>query len=172
MSVIKVLIVEDDRLIAENSAIMLRTLGYEVSNICNNSEDALESLKTDQPDIVLIDILLKGDDDGISFASQIRKNFEIPFVYVTATSDKSILERAKVTSPYGYIIKPFNERDLHSNIEMALYKFNTESKLELLNEMLYALNEINLISEEARDEKGYLTTLCDNLIKCFSFNQT
>ncbi len=170
MANIRVLIVEDDRLIAENSAMMLQTLGYEVSGICNNTADALISLSENRPDIILIDILLKGDEDGISFANVLRKDHDIPFVYVTATSDKSILERAKVTSPYGYIIKPFNERDLHSNIEMALYKFQSETKIEHLNEMLYALNDINHLSEDANEEEGYLNLVCEALTRFPSFS--
>ncbi len=166
---IKVLIVEDDRLIAENSSMMLRSQGYEVSDICNSSERALDSIRKNPPDIVLVDILLKGEQDGINFADRLRQDFDIPFVYVTATSDENILERAKVTSPYGYIIKPFNDRDLHSNIEMALYKFHSETRLELLNEMLYALNDISRHSEDALDEDSYLNLLCDTLVRGPSF---
>ncbi len=169
MSKIKVLIVEDDRLIAENSAIMLEKLGYAPCSICNNAEDAIQAIQTDQPDIVLIDILLKGSLDGISFAGQLHRDFDIPFVYVTATYDDHILERAKVTSPYGYIIKPFNERDLHSNIEMALYKYGSERKIEHLNQMLYALNEINQLSIVDDDKNSYLQTLCQTLTKFPSF---
>jgi len=166
---IKVLIVEDDRLIAENSSMMLKTQGYEVSDICNSSESALNSIKTNPPDIVLVDILLKGEQDGINFADTLRQDYDIPFVYVTATSDEHILERAKVTSPYGYIIKPFNDRDLHSNIEMALYKYHSETRLGLLNEMLYALNDISRHSEDTMDEVGYLNLLCDTLVRGPSF---
>lgn len=169
MGKIKVLIVEDDRLIAENSTIMLHTLGYDVCEICSNSEDAIREIESNRPDIVLIDILLSGDQDGISFADNLRNIHDLPFVYVTATSDEVILERAKLTSPYGYIIKPFNGRDLHSNIEMALYKFNTETKIEHLNQMLYALNDINQISNDGMDEAEYLKLLCNTLIKFPSF---
>ncbi len=169
MSKIRVMIVEDDRLIAENSSMMLSTLGYEVSKICNNSADAIRYIEEDPPDIVLVDILLKGEEDGIIFANMLRQDHDIPFVYVTATSDENILERAKVTSPYGYIIKPFNERDLHSNIEMALYKYQSESKLGLLNEMLYALNDISDQIEDAKDEADYLALLCETLVNGPSF---
>lgn len=169
MPKIKVLIVEDDRLIAENSSMMLQTLGYEVSKICNNAADAIEFIKEDPPDIVLVDILLKGAEDGITFANTLRQDYDIPFVYVTATSDENVLERAKVTSPYGYIIKPFNERDLHSNIEMALYKYESESKLGLLNEMLYALNDISSRIEEVKSDEGYLNLLCETLVSGPSF---
>ena len=169
MSKIKVLIVEDDRLIAENSAIMLEKIGYESCNICNNAEDAIQSIQEDRPDIVLVDILLTGKLDGITLAGELRQNFDIPFVYVTATYDDHILERAKLTSPYGYIIKPFNERDLHSNIEMALYKFGSERKIGHLNEMLYALNEINQLNVENDDKNSYLETLCQTMAKFPSF---
>ncbi len=169
MSKIKVLIVEDERLIAENSAIILERLGYEVGKICSNSQAALAEIRENRPDIVLIDILLQGEHDGITFAETLRYEHDIPFVFVTATSDESILNRAKVTSPYGYIIKPFNEKDLHSNIEMALYKFNTEIKFEHLNEMLYALNDINQIDDKDADETVFLKRLCETLTKSSSF---
>ncbi len=169
MSKIKVLIVEDERLIAENSAIILNKLGYDVGKICSTTETALVEIHDNRPDIVLVDILLHGEQDGIDFADKLRNEHDIPFVFVTATSDKSILERAKVTSPYGYIIKPFNEKDLHSNIEMALYKFDTETKIEHLNQLLYTLNDIDVIGEETTDEAGYLDQLCQLLTRFPAF---
>ena len=161
---IRVLIVEDERLIAENSAIILRNLGYEVAKICSTVDAALTEISEGRPDIVLVDILLKGDTDGISFAELLRTEYDIPFVYVTATADDSILERAKLTSPYGYVVKPFNERDLHSNIEMALYKYQTESKIQHVNEMLYALNAINQLGSEKLKAEDYLDKLSDTLL--------
>ncbi|MEA3287039.1 MAG: PAS domain S-box protein [Candidatus Marinimicrobia bacterium] len=169
MSKTKVLVVEDERLIAENSAIILNRLGYEVGRICSNTKAAQIEIQNNRPDIVLVDILLHGEDDGIAFADSLRHEHDIPFVFVTATSDKTILERAKVTSPYGYIIKPFNEKDLHSNIEMALYKFNTETKIEHLNQMLYTLNDIGHMGDKAVNETDYLNKLCQILTRFPAF---
>ena len=162
-SPVKVLILEDERLIAENSAIILKNLGYQVTKICSSVKAASEEILINRPDIVLVDILLKGNIDGISFAEELRSDHDIPFVYVTATADDAILDRAKLTSPYGYVVKPFNERDLHSNIEIALYKYQTEVKIQHINEMLYALNAINQLNERNDSVGEYLQKLCDSL---------
>jgi len=92
-----------------------------------------------RPDLVLMDIVLQGEMDGIDTASQIRSRFNIPVVYLTAYSDEKILERARITEPYGYIIKPFNERELHINIEIALYKHRAEREIKEKNQWLSAV---------------------------------
>ena len=110
MSKVKVLILEDDRLIAENNKVLLQGVGYEISGTCTTASQAEESIAANRPDIVLIDILLKGEKDGIWFANRLRNKYDIPFVYATSNSDPDTLERAKLTAPYGFIIKPFEIR--------------------------------------------------------------
>jgi DNA-binding NarL/FixJ family response regulator len=111
---IRVLIVEDDQ----------------VAGIAYDSTRALDLLHRFRPDIVLLDIAIRGDKDGIALAGIIKDKYRIPFIYITAFADKETLDRAKSTLPYGYIVKPFKERDVISAIEMAVYRhavsFNTD----------------------------------------------
>ena len=126
----KVMIVEDERIVAEDIRRSLQNLGYGISSIVSSGEKAIDEAKEKSPDLVLMDIVLKGKMDGIEAASQIRSCFNIPVVYLTAYSDDIILERAKITEPFGYIIKLFNERELQTNIEIALYKHKIEKELK------------------------------------------
>jgi PAS domain S-box-containing protein len=127
---VNILIVEDERIVAEDIRRSLQNLGYGSSSIVSSGEKAIDEAKEKSPDLILMDIVLKGKMDGIEAAGQIRSRFNIPVVYLTAYSDEIILERAKITEPFGYIIKPFNERELHTNIEIALYKHKIENELK------------------------------------------
>ncbi|MBW2568790.1 MAG: response regulator [Deltaproteobacteria bacterium] len=126
----KILIVEDEAIVAEDIRSTLQTLGYTISAVVSSGEEAIAKIEEDAPDLVLMDIVLKGDMDGIEAASQIRFRFNIPVVYLTAFTDKKTIERAKLTEPFGYIVKPFEDRELHSTVEMALYKHKLERKLK------------------------------------------
>lgn len=123
----KILVVEDERIVAQDIHNRLTQLGYTVSAIASSGEEALKKAK-ETPDVVLMDIVLKGGMDGIEAAESIRA-LGIPVIYVTAYADKEILQRAKVTEPYGYILKPFEDRELHITIEMALHRHEIERKL-------------------------------------------
>ena len=112
MKQIRVLVVEDESIIAYELKTRLYNLGYQVTDTVDSGESALESVQNQPPDIVLMDITLKGDMDGIEIASVIRKKHSIPIIFLTAYLDESRLERAKLTMPFGYILKPFQERDL------------------------------------------------------------
>ena len=120
MTAIKVLIVEDEPLIARNIAMYLRNNDFEVSAIAHDPEEALFQLKRQPPDFVILDINLECDRDGIQIAEHINRNLFIPFVFLTSYSDKETLERAKKTNPSGFIVKPFNEQTLYATIEIAL----------------------------------------------------
>jgi DNA-binding LytR/AlgR family response regulator len=109
--------------------------------IANNGKDAIEQIKETNPDVVLMDIMIKGDLTGIEVAEQIRKHISVPVIFLTAYADESTLSRAKVTEPYGYILKPFKEIDLHSTIEMAVYKHQKDSALQKERDFLYSLVE-------------------------------
>ncbi|NOT37130.1 MAG: response regulator transcription factor [Saprospiraceae bacterium] len=126
MSNIRILIIEDEIIIAEDIAAMLTNLGYDVLEIIGHSQKAIDFLSENNPDLVLCDINIKGPNDGIQVVEFINNKKKIPFIYLTSLSDKDTLDRAKKTLPYGYIIKPFDEKDLLSAIEMALYKFHQE----------------------------------------------
>lgn len=129
MPKVKILVVEDERIVAKDIQNTLKNLDYDVPAIASTGEDAIEKAKELRPDIVLMDIVLKGEMDGIEAAKIIRNEFRIPIIYLTAYEDEDTLERAKITEPLGYILKPFEERDLHTTLEMALYKHMMETKL-------------------------------------------
>lgn len=126
----RILVVEDEAIVAMVIKKRLMNLGYSVSGVAATGKDAITKVEGTFPDLVLMDIMLKGDMDGIEAADEIRKRFSIPVVYLTAHSDENTLERAKQTEPYGYILKPFTERDLSSNIEIAIHKNLKEKQKE------------------------------------------
>ncbi len=129
----RILVVEDEHIVAMGIKKMLKSLGYTVTGIASSGEDAISKAESTFPDVVLMDIMLKGDMDGVEAAMGIKEMFNVPVVYLTAYSDSKILERAKRTEPFGYIIKPFDEKDLYSSIEVALQRYRKE-KSELLRE--------------------------------------
>jgi len=124
----RILVVEDEHIVAMGIKKMLKSLGYQVTGIASTGEDAISKAESTFPDLVLMDIMLKGNIDGIEAAREIIKRFDLPIVYLSAYSDSKILERAKQTGPFGYIVKPFEEKDLYSSIEMALQRHAVEKK--------------------------------------------
>jgi len=124
----KILIVEDERIVALDISATLRTLGYAIAGIAVSGDEALSIVEKEKPDLILMDIRIKGETDGIQTAEIILNNNNIPIIYLTAYADEDTLSRAKITEPYGYIIKPFDKKILHSVIEMALYKNRMERK--------------------------------------------
>lgn len=125
-----ILVVEDEAIVADDIKETLTSLGYTVTGTARTGEMALEKAAENQPDLVLMDIHLAGAMDGIEAAGQIHALQGIPVIFLTAYADTALLERAKVAEPYGYIIKPYDERGLHSAIEMALYKYRMEGALK------------------------------------------
>jgi len=126
----QILIVEDERIVADDIKMSLERLGYVVSSIAFSGKEATKKAEELHPDLVLMDIVLKGEMTGIETAGIIHSRFDIPVVYLSAYADDKTLERAKITEPFGYILKPFEDRDLHSTIEMALYKHKMENRLK------------------------------------------
>ncbi len=124
-----VFIVEDEAIVAGDIQETVTGLGYTVFGVAKSGEAALEKIALAPPDLVLMDIHLAGRMDGIETAGAIHEKYQIPVIYLTAYADTALLERARVTEPYGYIIKPYDERGLHSAIEMALYKHRMERSL-------------------------------------------
>jgi two-component system cell cycle sensor histidine kinase/response regulator CckA len=146
----KILIVEDEVIVAEDIRRRLTQLGYEVVATSESGEQALTLVEKVRPDLILMDIRLRGEMDGIAAAERIRQQHQLPVVYLTAHADEATLERAKVTEPFGYVIKPFDERELGTVIEMGLYKHQAERQLRE-NERRYATT-LNSIGD------GVLTT--------------
>lgn len=135
------LVVEDESIVAMDIKHRAEGLGYKVLGIASSGEEAIEKTNQYQPDLILMDIVLKGKMDGVEAAQVIREQFDIPVVYLTAYSDEKTLGRAKLTGPFGYIIKPFEDRELHSAVEVALYKHQMDSKLRESEERYRTLIE-------------------------------
>ncbi|MCB0736166.1 MAG: response regulator [Bacteroidetes bacterium] len=125
---INILVVEDEIVIAQDIRFALEDVGYTVLGIARDYDGAIKAFDYELPDLLLLDITLKGDKTGIDVASYVRENFEVPFIFITSHANRSTLEQAKATRPNGYLVKPFNQDDLYTSIEVALYNFN-ESKV-------------------------------------------
>ncbi len=126
----QILVVEDENIVAKDIEHRLKALGYHVPALASSGEEALKRAQETSPDLVLMDIRLKGAMDGVETAEELRRRFNIPVVYLTAYADAATLQRAKVTEPFGYILKPFEERELYTCIEVALYKHQMERRLK------------------------------------------
>jgi CheY-like chemotaxis protein len=131
---IKILVVEDESIIALNIKKKLKSFGYAVPAIASTGEEAIKMTEITFPDLILMDVMLKGGMDGVQAIEEIRKRFDIPVIYLTAYSDDEVLERAKLTQPYGYIVKPFKANDLRTNIEIALYKHKMDKIAGIKND--------------------------------------
>src|SRR5512137_2533106 len=116
-------------------------MGYTVTSIASTAEAAIRDAEKTAPDIVLMDIVLKGEHDGIDAAAQIAEKFDIPVVYLAAYTDEKTLARAKITEPFGYVVKPFEDRELQINIEMALRKHTSQKALKESEERFRLLAE-------------------------------
>ena len=124
----RALIVEDETLIAEELSERLKRFGFSVIASVDTADEGIRIATTERPDLVFMDIRLKGKKDGIQAAAEIRKRVNVPIVYLTAYSDRVTLDRAKETEPYGYVLKPFHERELQVAIELAMHRHALEQK--------------------------------------------
>jgi len=129
MTAARILIVEDERIVAEDLRLTLLQLGYEVAGSVASGEEAIPLARERFPDLILMDIFLAGKMDGITTTGEIRKFSAVPVIYLTAFADTTIMDKAKITEPYGYILKPYQERELHTIIEIALYKYRLDRQL-------------------------------------------
>lgn len=141
MSKTNILIVEDESIVAKDIQHSLKKLGYNVLDVVSTGENAIASAEEKQPDLVLMDIMLKGAMSGIEAAQVIKDKLNIPVIFLTAYADESTFSKAKITEPYGYIIKPFKEIDLHTTIEMAIYKHEKVTEVQKERDFLYSLVE-------------------------------
>ncbi|MBK7149351.1 MAG: response regulator [Bacteroidetes bacterium] len=124
MTPLRIGIVEDELLVARNISILLQKMGYTALKPVRNYTDALKMISTESPDLLLLDIIIEGDKDGIQLAETINSQFHIPFVFLTANSDEATIQRAKAVRPSAYLLKPFYEKDLYTSIEIAFNNFN------------------------------------------------
>lgn len=151
----QILIVEDERIVADDIKVSVEKLGYAVSGIAFSGEDAVKKAEELQPDLILMDIILEKKMNGIEAADIVRSRLDIPIVYLTAYSDKKTIEQAKTTEPFGYILKPFEDRDLHSTIEMAFYKHMMSSRLKESEEKYRSLAENAYDAIYIMDPEGF-----------------
>jgi len=153
----QILVVEDEGIVAKDIENTLKKLGYAVPAIASSGEEAIKKATETLPDLVLMDIVLEGYMDGVEAAEQIRDRFDIPVVYLTAYADNKTLQRAKITEPYGYILKPFSERELYTAIEIALYKHQMERKLRESEQRLVTTLKSIGDAVIATDAGGFVT---------------
>jgi len=130
----KILIVEDEILVATDIEESIESLGYGVHSIVDSGQKAIDAVEKELPDLVLMDINLKGEMSGIEAARIITQQHDVPIIYLTANADIATVNKAKVALPYGYIIKPFTDKDLQTNIEIAIFKFGNDLKLKMESE--------------------------------------
>ncbi|MDP3465182.1 MAG: EAL domain-containing protein [Sulfuricurvum sp.] len=159
----KILIVEDEGIVALDLQDRLEYLGYEVCDIADTAKNALKMAAKHSPDLVLMDIVLKGERDGISAARQIHDLFGIPVVFLTAYADEKTLARAKLSNPHGYIVKPFNAQMLRSNIEMALHRHEVDQALESCYSTTLASIGDAVISFDHEGKIRYLNAMAEAL---------
>ncbi|XZO03702.1 MAG: putative bifunctional diguanylate cyclase/phosphodiesterase [Microcoleus sp.] len=148
MSNNKILIVEDESIIAEDIFDSLTSLGYKVTAIVYSGEEAIIAASEVRPDLVLMDVNLQGEIDGITAAEKIRSRFQIPVIYLTAYADENTLRRVNSTKPFGYIIKPFEEKNLHTTIQIALHRHQYDCLTNLPNRSLLREKLSQLLNEQ------------------------
>ena len=161
----RILVVEDEVIVSADLQDQLVKLGYRIAGAAVAGEEAISKAQDLKPDLVLMDIMLKGQMDGIEAAKQIRESLHVPVIFLTANSNDSVLERAKVSEPFGYLLKPFDHRSLKSNIEMALYKGRMDrEREELIRQLQEALSQVKTLTgllpicawcKNVRDDQGY-----------------
>jgi len=135
----RVLIVEDEALVAEDLKMAVTDLGYEVVGHADNAEEAVKKALTLKPDVILMDIVLKGEKNGIDASHEIKAQMNLPIIFLTAYTDIGLIDKAKSTEPYAYLVKPFQERQLLASIEMAMYKCQIETRLKESEEFSFSL---------------------------------
>ena len=162
---VNIVIAEDEKIIALDLSNTLQKLGYNVSGIAETGKDVIDMVEKYNPKLIMMDIMLEGDMTGIEAADIIAQNYGLPVVYLTALTDEETLQKAKRSNPFGYVLKPYDEKTLHSSIEMALYKHKVDRELQIktreLEEEKKKTDELlkNILPEEIVNEmktRGYI----------------
>ncbi len=136
----RILIVDDDFTIKLELEEMLTAIGYDIVGTAENGEQAFEMAKALNPDLILMDIVMRGDMDGIPLKEKIRRESDIPIAFITGYGDPEYVERAKMVEPFGYVMKPFDEKEIRAVVEIALYKRDMELKLKKAHDRLERSN--------------------------------
>ena len=171
MSQKKILIVEDESIIAEDISDSLISLGYRITGMVYSGEEAIEAAAQFRPDLVLMDVNLQGEMDGITAAAEIRSRFQIPVVYLTAYTDENTLRRVNATKPYGYIVKPFEEKNLHTTIQLALHKHEYDSLTNLPNRSLLR-EQLNQVLDKQKELPAIIPVITLSLDRINRINST
>lgn len=160
----RILIVEDESDIAELIKSALEEMGYQVISIASTGEDAILCAKQGNTDLILMDIVLNSEMTGTDAAEQIRSELNLPIIFLTAYLNKHLLEQAKLSEPFGYLIKPFNKKELYATIEMALYKSKMEKIKLRIHNLFKCARNINKLIDEEKDKKKLIEKACKHLI--------
>ena len=171
MSNKKILIVEDESIIAEDISDSLISLGYRITGMVYSGEEAIEAAAKCRPDLVLMDVNLQGEIDGITAAAEIRSRFQIPVVYLTAYADENTLRRVNATKPFGYIVKPFEEKSLHTTIQLALHRHEYDSLTNLPNRSLLR-EQLNQVLDKQKELPGMIPVVTLSLDRINRINST
>jgi PAS domain S-box-containing protein len=166
----RILIIEDEAIVAEDLKVVLEKLGYEVAGVIADGDQAVALAPEANPDMVLMDIALPGALDGIEVALQLRRRHQLPIIFLTAHADEKTLARAKEAEPFGYIIKPFDDQSLRSTLEMALYKVQMEKRLNHINKILRANRLVNQLITTEKDQTSLAEKVCRILIDARGYN--
>ena len=162
----RILIVEDERIVAEDLKRLLQKMGYAVTGVVSSGEAAIKSVRASKPDLVLMDIRIQGPQDGIEVAEHLYAEFNLPVSYLTAYADAPTLERAKATLPFGYILKPFEARSLQTVIELAIHRHQMEGVLGKMDGWYArALNSLTdaMIAADGQDRVFFLNKAAEAL---------
>ena len=146
-----VMIVEDERIVAEELKRTLETMGYAVTGVASSSERAIALAVERSPDLVLMDIRIEGRQDGIDTANALRRRLQVPVIYLTAFADLDTIQRARKTEPYGYLVKPFSNQQLQGAIEMAVYKHEMERHVREHERRFHALHALGATPQLGRE---------------------
>ncbi len=166
-----ILIVEDESIIAEDMSDSLISLGYRVTDIVYSGEEAILSVAESRPDLVLMDVNLQGEIDGITAAEEIRSRFQIPVVYLTAYADEKTLRRVNATKPFGYIVKPFEEKNLHTTIQLALHRHQHDCLTNLPNRSLLR-EQLNQLLDKQKELPAIIPIITLSLDRINRINST
>lgn len=165
-----ILVVEDERITAEDIRAGLKFAGYKVPAVCSTGEDAVQQAGRLEPDLILMDIKLEGEMDGIEAAAEIKKSHDIPVIYLTAYSDEETVERAKLTEPSGFLVKgqgllskPFNENELHAAIEITLYRHQMEKEHDQISSAMLMKTSEAVIATNSTGQIKFINNLAEEI---------
>ena len=161
----RILIVEDDAILASHLEETLTQFGYAVCGIVATGKSAIKTALEQKPDVVLMDIRLRGSMSGINTAEEIHKHLDTPIIYLTAYTDEALMQKAKITDAYAYLAKPVREQELRASLEMVLYKHKSERRMQHLNHVLRAVRDINQLITREHNPQRILEKACQILAR-------